>query len=181
MRRRPLDVSCWADRDLSYAEIGATADASPTARLTPGYHRVDETRVVGVGATLFDAAAGRLMDLAMHRGTGNEVVASAVPVELGTVIVQRLRLGPLRFVAPCRVVDLVDEPSRRGFAYGTLEGHPESGEERFEVAIDANGRVTLRIAAFSRQGRWFTRLAPGLARVVQGWMTDRYFRAMQEL
>ena len=33
--------------------------------------------------------------------------------------------------APCRVVYVIDEPDIRGFAYGTLPGHPESGEERF--------------------------------------------------
>jgi uncharacterized protein (UPF0548 family) len=36
-------------------------------------------------------------------------------------------LGPIR--VPCRVVYVLDEPERRGFAYGTLPGHPESGEE----------------------------------------------------
>ena len=34
-----------------------------------------------------------------------------------------VHLGPVR--APCRVVYVVDEPDRRGFAYGTLPGHPE--------------------------------------------------------
>ena len=42
--------------------------------------------------------------------------------------------GPGR--RPCRVVYVVDEPDRRGFAYGTLPGHPESGEELFLVRYD---------------------------------------------
>ena len=45
-----------------------------------------------------------------------------------------VHLGPVR--APCRVVYVVDEPDRRGFAYGTLPGHAESGEERFVVRYD---------------------------------------------
>ncbi|SIP67631.1 hypothetical protein BN9982_740001 [Mycobacterium tuberculosis] len=34
--------------------------------------------------------------------------------------------------APCRVVYVIDEPDVRGFGYGTLPGHPVSGEERRE-------------------------------------------------
>jgi uncharacterized protein (UPF0548 family) len=32
------------------------------------------------------------------------------------------------------VVWTVDEPNRIGFGYGTLQGHPESGEESFVVS-----------------------------------------------
>lgn len=41
--------------------------------------------------------------------------------------------GPLRLRAPCRVVYTVTESRRRGFAYGTLPGHPECGEEAFVI------------------------------------------------
>jgi uncharacterized protein (UPF0548 family) len=34
------------------------------------------------------------------------------------------------------VVYVVDEHDRRGFAYGTLRGRPESGEELFAVGYD---------------------------------------------
>ena len=49
-----------------------------------------------------------------------------------------VHLGPV--TAPCRVVYVVDEPDRRGFAYGTLTGHPESGEELFTVRHDRRHR-----------------------------------------
>lgn len=35
--------------------------------------------------------------------------------------------------APCQVVYVLDEPDRQGFAYGTLPGQPESGEEAFVI------------------------------------------------
>ena len=60
------------------------------------------------------------------RGDAREVAAVGSEVMVG--------LGPLR--APCRVVYVVDEPDRRGFAYGTLPGHPETGEELFAVRYD---------------------------------------------
>ena len=41
---------------------------------------------------------------------------------------------PVGFVEiTCRVVAIVDEPDRFGFAYGTLPVHPEQGEESFLV------------------------------------------------
>jgi uncharacterized protein (UPF0548 family) len=36
--------------------------------------------------------------------------------------------------APCRVIYTITEPRRKGFAYGTLPGHPESGEEAFTIS-----------------------------------------------
>ena len=60
-----------------------------------------------------------------------------------------VHLGPVR--APCRVVYVVDEPDRRGFAYGTLPGHAESGEELFLVRYDpATDEVYAEVTAFSR-------------------------------
>ena len=63
-----------------------------------------------------------------------------------------LRLGRRRLAvsAPVRVVYVVDEPRRRGFAYGTLPGHPESGEEAFVVELQEDDEVTFTVTAFSR-------------------------------
>ena len=43
--------------------------------------------------------------------------------------------------APVRVVSIIDEPDRKGFAYGTLDGHPLSGEESFVVERTPDGSV----------------------------------------
>ena len=48
------------------------------------------------------------------------------------------------------------------------------GEERFELTLAPTGEVTFTITAFSRPGRWFTRLAWPLNRLVQRRMTQRY-------
>ena len=112
----------------------------------------------------------------MHRGAGLRVQASG-SVKPGTVVV--VSLGPLS--GACRVVYVVDEPDRRGFAYGTLQGsHPECGEEYFGVRIDPrDGTVCAVITASSRPGRWWSRLAAGPARLMQRHITDRYIRALK--
>jgi uncharacterized protein (UPF0548 family) len=80
---------------------------------------------------------------------------------------------------PCRVVYEIEEDSRRGFAYGTLPGHPESGEESFVVELMPNDDVLLQITAFSKQARLYARAGGPLSRLVQRFMTDRYVRALR--
>jgi uncharacterized protein (UPF0548 family) len=88
-----------------------------------------------------------------------------------------VHLGPV--VAPCRVVYVVDEPDRRGFAYGTLPGHAVSGEELFLVRYAPDtGQVSAEVAAFSRHGTWWSRLGAPVTSLVQRVVTDRYLRAL---
>lgn len=156
---------------LSYPEHGATAGPLP-----PGYHHINRSEVVGRGRDVFDTAAARLFSWEMHRGAGLRVQASG-PVRPGTVVV--VSLGPLS--GACQVIYVVDEPDRRGFAYGTLQGvHPECGEEYFGVRIDPrDGTVYAEITAFSRPGRWWSRLAAGPARLIQRHITARYIGALK--
>lgn len=86
--------------------------------------------------------------------------------------------GPFHVSSPVRVVYVVDEPSRKGFAYGTLPGHPESGEEAWLLSRTEDGSVWMTIRAFSRPSskRWWA-VYPVL-RIVQGVYTRRYERAL---
>jgi uncharacterized protein (UPF0548 family) len=87
------------------------------------------------------------------------------------------RLGP--FWAPCRVVYVVDEPNARGFAYGTLPGHPVSGEERFAVRYDpASESVYAEVAAFSRPNTWWSRAGAPVLAGMQRLVTKRYLSAL---
>jgi uncharacterized protein (UPF0548 family) len=96
----------------------------------------------------------------------------------GDTVLLRIPLGPLRFTAPARVVYVVAESNRVGFAYGTLPGHPEDGEEAFVVDRMDDGSVWITITAFSRPAsRWWWVVYPVL-RVVQEYYTRRYLRAL---
>jgi uncharacterized protein (UPF0548 family) len=84
-----------------------------------------------------------------HRGIGADVLPSGQLVELGATVLVILRWGPMFVVAPDRIVAVVDEPRRFAFAYGTLPGHPERGEESYtaEMRDDGTVRVTIRVQA----------------------------------
>ena len=124
---------------LTYPEVGATAGAMPA-----GYSHVRMSRRIGSGRARFDEAAQKVMRYGMLRGAGLTVSASTDVAAVGSDVLGRL--GP--FVAPCRVVYVIDEPNRRAFAYGTLPGHAVRGEEMFGVRYDpADGAVYSEVAA----------------------------------
>ncbi|GAA4732513.1 hypothetical protein GCM10023350_14890 [Nocardioides endophyticus] len=77
--------------------------------------------------------------LAGARGSWALVAASGPVADTDTVVDMRFGLGPLALRIPCRVVYVVDEPERAGFAYGTLPGHPETGEELFLLSRLGDG------------------------------------------
>jgi uncharacterized protein (UPF0548 family) len=84
-----------------------------------------------------------------------------------------LPVGPLIVIAPCRIVYTTDEDDRFGFAYGTLPGHPERGEESFHI-VRTPGKVTFEIQAFSKPGELLVRVGGPIARFLQVQSTVRY-------
>jgi uncharacterized protein (UPF0548 family) len=160
---------------LTYREQGATRDALPA-----GYHHVHRRALVGVGQVAFERAARALSHWDMHRRAGLGVTASAPVAVPGSVVLLTIGWRWLSISAPCRVVYAVEEPNRRGFAYGTLPGHPESGEEAFFVERTPQDQVWLDIRAFSRPARLYSRLGGPMTRKVQGLITDRYIDALRD-
>jgi len=138
---------------FTYAEVGATRyDGEP---LPAGYHHLRHRTCLG--EVPLATAADAVLEWRMHRATGARIEASAPRAAPGVAVTVGLGVGPLRITAPCRVVWSVEEPDRAGFGYGTLPGHPESGEESFVVERAADGRLWFTVTAFSRPARWFTR------------------------
>lgn len=173
LRLDPDEAARLRRAPFTYSEVGATrGDVLPG-----GYHHVTRSVVVGVGDVLFEEVARRMMSWQLQREAGLGVRADRECVEQDAVAVLRLGLGALAVEAPVRVVGVTDEPGRRGFAYGTLPGHPESGEESFHVVRDMRGDVRVEIRAFSRPASRLVRAAGPLGRAVQLLITRRYLRA----
>ncbi|HEY5221806.1 MAG TPA: DUF1990 domain-containing protein [Microbacteriaceae bacterium] len=96
----------------------------------------------------------------------------------GMTAVLKIPVGPFHVHAPLRVVYVVHDARRAGFAYGTLHGHPESGEEAFILEHRDDDSVWLVIRAFSRPSNFFYRIAAPILRVKQSQFTTRYLRAL---
>jgi uncharacterized protein (UPF0548 family) len=168
------DLDKLRSAPFTYAEVGGTQGDLPT-----GYHHLRRSRSLGTGPACFDEAVRVVMSWEMHRRSGLSVHASSQPVVEGTVAVLRLGWRTLSVSAPVRVVYVVDEPHRAGFAYGTLPGHPESGEEAFVIELRGDGQVTFTITAFSRPASLLARAGGPVSRAIQSWATNRYLRSVR--
>jgi uncharacterized protein (UPF0548 family) len=104
---------------------------------------------------------------------GAHLIPENPPLEVGQVVVLALPLGPLTVIAPCRIVYTTDEADRFGFAYGTLPGHPERGEESFHI-VRIPGKITFEIVAFSKPADPLVRLGGPIARFAQVQSTVKY-------
>ena len=165
-----MKLSDLAGRPLTYSQVGATAGEMPA-----DFRQVRASRRIGSGRERFDAAAAAVMHYGMLRGAGLRVSASTEMAKVGSDVLGRL--GP--FLAPCRVVYVIDEPNRRGFAYGSLPGHAVRGEEMFAVRYDpADNGVYAEVAAFSRPATWWSRLGTPVLSAAQKVVTRRYLRAV---
>jgi uncharacterized protein (UPF0548 family) len=158
--------------EFSYEDVGGTL----TREIPAGYHGFTRTRRLGVP---FAEAADRLMSWRVHERAGVRVEASSQRVRPDDVVLMRLGAGRVSIIAPCRVLHVIESPDTVGFAYGTLPGHPESGEELFMLERGLKC-TTFTIRAFSRPGNSLTRFAGSFGRGLQHLMTSRYLIAADE-
>jgi uncharacterized protein (UPF0548 family) len=145
-----------------------------------GYRRDRYEAPLAEGAGVFDRAAAALLAWQAQVGAGVDVFPSGARVADGATVVLLLRAGLWAAPAPCRVVYVIAEPDRAGFAYGTLPGHPECGEAAFTLVRGSDGHVRFIVRSFSRRVDPLARLGAPLARLAQTRVTRRYIDALAE-
>ncbi|MBP2475452.1 uncharacterized protein (UPF0548 family) [Crossiella equi] len=161
--------------ELTYGFPGITR----TEDCPPGFRRMSGTLRLGHGQAEFERASRALRGWTTHRGFGRGIRPVGAGQEVGDVVVVSLGFGPLRISAPCRIVWRVDEPRSTGFAYGTLPGHPECGEESFVLRLAETGAVEFTVTAVSKPVSWYARLAGPVGRGLQWAALQAYLRALR--
>ena len=173
---RTPSLEALAAAPLTYPEVGASRDQ----RMPDGYAHREHSVVVGTGQAAFERAVAAVFEWRMQRAAGLRVHASGSPREAGTVVVLTAGLPRFGYSIPCRVVWSQTTGPEQGFGYGTLPGHPESGEECFLVSTDDDGRVVFRTRVFSRLASPLARLGGPVSRALQGAALRRYVTAVRE-
>ena len=169
---------------FSYPELGASADldsADARAALAPRYDIDRREYDLGRGRALFERARAALLAWRQFEIPWLELYGVG-PVVPGRTVATLLPLSRLWFLSPCRVVYAELDPGGDAvaYAYGTLQGHPESGEERFALSFDpATEAVHYRVAAFSRPARLFSKLGYPFARRLQARFAVASARALE--
>jgi uncharacterized protein (UPF0548 family) len=173
VRVERLDPSVAAK--LKDAPLTYSPEAAGSRPESDGYRLLRCQRVLHMGD--LDAAADCLLGWQVHAGAGLHVAASADRAAVGEVVVLTFGARRLGIRAPCRVVEVLDGPDRRGFVYATLPGHPESGTESFVLERGGGGELVFTVEAVSRAASSLARLGGPLTRRVQSAITERYLRA----
>ncbi|WP_181804145.1 DUF1990 family protein [Streptomyces shenzhenensis] len=147
---------------FTYEAVGATREN--LAACPPGFHPLHVRTRIGEGQGVFHRAAEAVLTWELHRALGVGIDAAADRAAPGVDVTVTLA-GLLR--APCRIVWTAEESRRAGWAYGTLPGHPECGEEAFVVDRTGDGTVWLTVAAFSKPAKWYARAGGPATRGLQ--------------
>lgn len=140
---------------FTYPSVAATREPSPPA----GYDIDHNRQLLGTGLATLERAKQALREWRMFDVPGLELFYPSTPIEPGQNVALLARHLGFYSLNSCRIVYVIDEQDRFGFAYGTLTEHAESGEERFTVEFHSGtDEVWYDIFAFSRPGSIFVKL-----------------------
>ena len=171
-------LSCQDQLDFSYSRVGATSSTPPTGFI------VDHTRIkLGSGEQVFEAAKTAIGCWEHFQLGWVESSSRDIPIEQGQVVGILARAFGIWSLNSCRIVSVIDEAGsvgRYGFVYGTLPGHVECGEERFQVEWNrSDDTVWYDIVAFSRPNHYLARLGYPIVRKLQKKFARYSAAAMQ--
>ena len=164
----------------AYREVGATQGVAPR-----GYDS-DRLRVcLGRGAETYERAKQAIRNWRMFPAEMTEILWPETAIIANSVVGVLFRAAGLWSLNACRIVYIVDETDehaeRFGFAYGTLRGHLERGEERFLVEHRRDDdTVWYDLACFSRPGHWLSRLGYPIVRRQQRRFRELSAKSMQK-
>ena len=169
---------------LTYGIPFVTEDGSSIQH--PGFTRDHTRSEIGHGEAAFAAAKAvfqnwQQFDLGWVRVANPDARVDPdqlVAVEAHTPGFSRLGLWSVNI---SRILYVIDEPTRFGFAYGTTPLHVESGEERFLVELyPVSSAVFYDVLAISRPAHWLARLAYPFTRSQQHRFARESHARMQQ-
>ena len=169
-KQKPLQ-----ERHFSYNSVGVTQPGEASWSTT-GPRPFEKTLTVSDNPDAFEPLSQELMNWKIKTRSGFRIDPQD-PVAQGKNYWLIATFGPLVIKEPARIVEVIDEPARKGFSYGTLVGHPVSGEEAFVLSRNSDGVfLTLRSVTAPGSGVW--RLLFPITLVAQRVYRRRYSKAL---
>jgi uncharacterized protein (UPF0548 family) len=150
-------------QSFTYPDVGATQ----VERVPPGFVHDHNRQRLGRGAEAFERARHAIRGWKMVPAPLAFIEPLPIPIEVGAQAGVVVHAVGLWWLNAARIVYVIDEPRRFGFAYGTLPGHVERGEERFLVEWLDDDSVWYDLHAFSQPRYWMVRAARPLVRALQ--------------
>jgi uncharacterized protein (UPF0548 family) len=155
-------IAAQTQNPLSYTEVSATKTGPPPI------YTIDHNRIkLGDGPEVFERAVEAIKAWKQFDLGWVSLVPRGTRLEPGVIVAVLAQNFGFWSLNACRVVYLIDEERKFGFAYGTLKGHVEKGEERFTIEWQADDSVWYDILAFSKPNKLIVKLTKPLARKLQ--------------
>lgn len=146
----------------NYSEQAATCGEFPD-----GYDHDRNEIFLGTGSEVWETAKKALQHWQQFPPGWTSIYPNNTPLQKDQTVAMLFKLFGLWWKNSTRIVYTFDETHRFGFAYGTIEGHVEQGEEIFGLRRTTEGEVYYYIHAFSTPKFWMTRMAYPIARYYQ--------------
>ena len=167
-------------RKLTYASPGCTSPATSSWVPPDGFRTYEKTVMLGHGNDTWAHMHDEILQWAVKTRSGFRVEnahGSSVGVAAGEDVWLIASFGPAEIREPIRIIEVVDTPNRCGYSYGTLEGHPVSGEEAF-VVHRLHDDVFFTVRSLTRPGVGKWRLLFPAVLIAQRLYRRRYLTAL---
>ncbi|NUN99922.1 MAG: DUF1990 domain-containing protein [Saprospiraceae bacterium] len=161
--------------DITYEHRGASAKSQKVPGFDNDFQRVN----IGQGSAAFEQACAAIRNWSMFPPGWTIILPRHTPIRAGETVAMYAKAFGVWWRNSCRIIYVIEEPGRFGFAYGTLPGHIECGEELFMAEQDENGQVWYTIRAFSKPKRWYAKIAYPLMRGFQAQFRKDSAQAMK--
>jgi uncharacterized protein (UPF0548 family) len=167
------------DLPFSYVEVGASKSAIPSG-YPINHHRIR----LGSGENTFARAKKAIRNWTMYRLEWTRLCPPNSPIIVGKVVCVVVNHGFCWSLNPCRIIYTLEEKGkieRFGFAFGTLPGHSEEGEERFVVEWNrADDSVWFELLSFARPHHILAKIGFPFVGLFQRKFAEDSGRAMLE-
>jgi uncharacterized protein (UPF0548 family) len=148
--------------------------------IPPGYHLDHARFLLGRGEQAFAGAKTALRSWKQFDVGWASARPGDTPIAAGQTVAVVFRVFGQGSMCSARIVYTIDEANRFGFAYGTLPGHVESGEEQFLIERTEDGAVWYDVRAFSRPQHVLTKIGFPFVRCLQKRFVRQSAAAMQK-
>ncbi len=148
---------------FTYRQVGHTRSDDHV----PGFNNDFNFIELGRGEVVWQVAKAAIRQWKMFPGGWACIFPDDAPIREGETVAMSAKVLGLWWLNSCRIVYVIDNERQFGFAYGTLPGHAECGEELFMVEKTADGTVRFVLKAFSKPRFWLARLGYPVARMYQ--------------
>ena len=157
-------LSTCSDLPLSYSAVGSTLSNTMPSGWLVNHNEVG----LGYGDDVWHVAKSSIAAFSMFDIDWVELVPSHAKMIKGEIVATMARIVGVWTLNPCRIIDVVDENNRYGFAYGTLEPHAMRGEERFLILRNPEtGEIRFDITSFSKPRDWVSWITLPMVRSIQ--------------